>query len=151
MVIEDASTADEQRSAAIGLTEDWRMLLVVHIEQADDSVRIISARLATPESGGDMRTGKERMKVRLSKERKMVTISIRMPEDVIDDLKEIAPMLGFSGYQPLIKAYVGQGMRQHIQDLEASQLPALEKSLRAKGVSARVISSAMAEAKLKSA
>jgi hypothetical protein len=28
-----------------------------------------------------------------------------MPEDVVEDLKRIAPKLGFSGYQPLIRAY----------------------------------------------
>jgi len=39
-------------------------------------------------------------------------ISMRIPEDVIDDLKEIAPSLGFSGYQPLIRAYIGQGLAQ---------------------------------------
>lgn len=32
----------------------------------------------------------------------MVTISMRMPEDVVEDLKRVAPLLGFSGYQPLI-------------------------------------------------
>ena len=39
----------------------------------------------------------------------MTTISIGVPEDVIEDLKKVAPELGFSGYQPLIRAYVGQG------------------------------------------
>jgi len=33
----------------------------------------------------------------------MVTITLRMPEDVIEDLKRVAPVLGFSGYQPLIR------------------------------------------------
>jgi hypothetical protein len=26
---------------------------------------------------------------------------------VVDDLKRIAPRLGFSGYQPLMRAYIG--------------------------------------------
>jgi hypothetical protein len=38
----------------------------------------------------------------------MTTISLRMPEDVIDDLKQIAPALGFTGYQPLMRSYIGQ-------------------------------------------
>ena len=42
----------------------------------------------------------------------MSTISIRMPEDVVEDLKRVAPVLGFMGYQPLIRAYIGQGLRQ---------------------------------------
>ncbi|HEY9659196.1 MAG TPA: hypothetical protein V6C65_12135 [Allocoleopsis sp.] len=39
----------------------------------------------------------------------MTTITIRMSEDVIEDLKRIAPLLGFSGYQPLVHTYIGQG------------------------------------------
>ena len=50
----------------------------------------------------------------------MVPVSIRMPEDVIDDLKRIAPQLGFSGYQPLIRAYIGQGLRQISCDWKTS-------------------------------
>ncbi len=38
-----------------------------------------------------MKTVSERLKKRLKKDRQMTTISIRMPEDVIDELKEIAP------------------------------------------------------------
>jgi hypothetical protein len=37
-----------------------------------------------------MKTMRERLKVRLQRDRPMTTISLRMPEDVIDDLKEIA-------------------------------------------------------------
>jgi len=35
---------------------------------------------------------------RLRKDRPMTIISLRMPEDVVEDLKRIAPLLGFSGY-----------------------------------------------------
>jgi hypothetical protein len=35
---------------------------------------------------------------RLRKDRPMITISLRMPEDVVEDLKRVAPVLGFSGY-----------------------------------------------------
>ena len=41
-----------------------------------------------------------------------------MPEDVIDDLKRIAPVPDFSGYQPLIRAYVGQGLRNDLERLD---------------------------------
>ena len=50
----------------------------------------------------------DELRKRLNKNRTMVPVSIRMPEDVIEDLKRIAPQLGFSGYQPLIRAYIGQ-------------------------------------------
>ena len=46
----------------------------------------------------------ERIQKRLRKDRPMTTISIRLPEDVIEDLKLLAPEMGFSGYQPLIRA-----------------------------------------------
>ena len=45
--IKDASADEEQRDAAIGLTEDWTLLFVVHILREVDTIRIISARLAT--------------------------------------------------------------------------------------------------------
>lgn len=38
----------------------------------------------------------------------MIALSLRMPEDVIDDLKKIAPTLGFTVYQPLMRSYIGQ-------------------------------------------
>ena len=98
-----------------------------------------------------MKTMSERIKRRLKKDRQMTTISIRMPEDVIDDLKEIAPALGFSGYQPLIRAYIGQGLRKHQVEMEHSQLLTLTESLRRQGVADKIISAAVAEAKLKTA
>lgn len=57
----------------------------------------------------------EAVRQRLRHDRPMETISMRLPADVIDELKRLAPTLGFSGYQPLIQAYIGRGcvrMRQ---------------------------------------
>ena len=51
----------------------------------------------------------DRIKRRIVPERPMVSISLRLPEDVIDELKEVAPGMGFNGYQPLIRAFIGQG------------------------------------------
>jgi uncharacterized protein len=50
VVLVDASDeeADETREAAIGLTEDWTLLFVVHVIRHEDTIRIISARPATP-------------------------------------------------------------------------------------------------------
>ena len=84
---------------------------------------------------------------RLQKDRPMTMVSIRIPDDVIDDLKRVAPILGFSGYQALIKAYIGQGLRVDMERLENRvEVSALLESLRKKGVKEEVISSAMAEA-----
>jgi hypothetical protein len=83
----------------------------------------------------------------LQKDRPMTMVSIHIPDDVIEDLKRIAPILGFSGYQALIKAYVGQGLRADLERLESRiEVSALIKSLRKKGVKEEIISSAMAEA-----
>jgi predicted transcriptional regulator len=54
------------------------------------------------------------LKKRLRKDRPMTTVSLRMPEDVVQDLERIAPRLGFSGYVPLLRAYVGQGLRRDL-------------------------------------
>jgi len=81
----------------------------------------------------------------------MTIISIRLPEDVIEDLKEIAPSLGFGGYQPLIRAYIGQGLRKDLDRLENSQIHLITESLRKHGIDDQVISSVIAEAQVKSA
>ncbi len=96
-----------------------------------------------------MKTMAERIKRRMQKDRPMTTISIRLPEDVIDDLKEIAPALGFSGYQPLIRSYIGQGLRVDLDKLEGSQVQILTDSLREQGISDEVISTAIAAAHLR--
>lgn len=85
---------------------------------------------------------------RLQKDRAMTMISLRVPEDVLEDLKRIAPLLGFSGYQPLIRAYIGQGLRADLERLEAKpEIAALVKNLRKYGVSNEIIASALAESR----
>ena len=84
---------------------------------------------------------------RLQKDRPMTMVSIRIPDDVIDDLYLSAPLLGFSGYQALIKAYIGQGLRTDLERLEGSvEISTLIESLRRQGVKDEIISSAMSEA-----
>ena len=85
---------------------------------------------------------------RLRSDRPMTTISIRMPGDVIDDLKDIAPALGYAGYQPLIRAYIGRGLRKDLEKLDRSAGQALAESLRKRGMSDSVIAEVIAEAKV---
>lgn len=66
--------------------------------------------------------------------------------DVLVDLKRVAPLRGFSGYQPLIRAYVGQGLRTDLERLEAEPVAALVESLKRRGVSEDVIQEALADA-----
>ncbi|MBD2503642.1 hypothetical protein [Anabaena azotica] len=87
----------------------------------------------------------EALKKRLDKNRPMTTITIRIPEDVIEDLKRIAPLLGFSGYQPLVRAYIGQGLRSDLERLEGDTVSALIASLKRHGVSDEVINEALNE------
>jgi hypothetical protein len=88
----------------------------------------------------------ETLKKRLDKNRPMTTVTMRMPQDVVDDLKRVAPKLGFSGYQPLIRAYVGQGLRDDLERLEGSAVEALVTSLKRHGVDEGLISEALSEA-----
>ncbi|MEH1825368.1 MAG: hypothetical protein V7L22_08355 [Nostoc sp.] len=87
----------------------------------------------------------EALKKRLDKNRPMTTVTIRIPEDVIEDLKRIAPLLGFSGYQPLMRAYIGQGLRVDLERLEDDTISALIASLKRHGVSDEVIHEALSE------
>jgi len=98
-----------------------------------------------------MKTAKERMWERMQTPRVMTAISLRIPESVIESLKEVAPSLGFSGYQGLIKAYISQGLRKDMERLEGSHVQALTESLRKRGVADEAISAAIEEAGLKTA
>ncbi len=81
---------------------------------------------------------------RLRKGRPMVSVTLRIPEDLVDDLKRIAPRLGFSGYQPLIRAYIGQGLRRDLERLESPpDVQRVVTSLRRHGVNEKVIRSAV--------
>ena len=87
----------------------------------------------------------EALKQRLDRNRPMSSVTIRIPEDVIEDLKRVAPLLGFSGYQPLIRAYIGQGLRVDLERFENDTLTALVASLKRRGVSDTVINEALSE------
>lgn len=86
------------------------------------------------------------LKQRLRKNRPMTTITLRMPEDVVEDLKRIAPQLGFAGYQALMRAYIGQGLRVDLERLQATpNMVSLIESLRRRGVQEDVIAEVMAD------
>ena len=87
----------------------------------------------------------EKLKRRLARDRPMVSVTLRMPEDVVQDMKRIAPLLGFSGYQPLIRAYVGQGLRKDLERLDSDTVSSLIASLKKRGVSPAIIEEALAE------
>ena len=87
----------------------------------------------------------ETLKQRLNRDRPMTSVTIRMPEDIVEDLKRVAPLLGFSGYQPLIRAYIGQGLRVDLERFESETITALIENLKRRGVSPEVIDDALNE------
>lgn len=87
----------------------------------------------------------ERVLRRLRRDRPMIAVTLRMPEDVVDDLKFVAPALGYSGYQPLIRAYVGRGLREDLERLDGYGQESLVENLRRRGVDEKVLAQALAE------
>jgi hypothetical protein len=87
----------------------------------------------------------EQLKKRLDKNREMTSITLRIPIDVVNTLKKIVPILGFSAYQALLKAYVGQGLRKDLEKLDNDTVTALLSSLEKHGVSDRIINDALAD------
>jgi uncharacterized DUF497 family protein len=57
LVLVDTGCEEESRDAAIGLTEGWSLLVVVHVVRQAGALRIISARPATPSERRDYENG----------------------------------------------------------------------------------------------
>lgn len=75
----------------------------------------------------------------------MASVTLRMPIDVVEDLKYVAPALGYSGYQPLIRAYVGRGLREDLERLDDPDSDALLASLRRRGIDEKILAEAIAD------
>ena len=84
----------------------------------------------------------DRLKARLKKNRPMTSITLRVPEDVVDSLKLIAPHKGFTGYQSLLKAYISEGLRRDEALHVFSPVARLAEALKKRGVSAKLIEEA---------
>jgi hypothetical protein len=89
-----------------------------------------------------------KLKQRLQKDRPMTSIELRLPEDVVEDLKQVAAVREFLDYRALMQAYIGQGLRVDLEQLEGRlQMAELVASLKRQGVTDEAISLAMAEIK----
>ena len=88
----------------------------------------------------------ERIKKRLKKDRPMTSITLRVPEDVVESLKEMAPELGFAGYQPLIRAYSSEGMRRDEKNLYFAPAKRMAEALKARGVDPALVDQVLVEA-----
>jgi hypothetical protein len=88
----------------------------------------------------------EHLKKRLDKDRPMTSITLRIPVDVVESLKEIAPLKGFSGYQPLLKAYIGEGLSRDEAEYVFGHTARLIEALKKRGVPENLIEEAAREA-----
>ena len=85
------------------------------------------------------------LKKRLAKDRPTTSITLRIPVDVVDSLKSIAPHKGYSGYQTLLKAYISEGLRRDEAAYADDGIARLARALKKRGVSAKVLEEAMRE------
>jgi predicted DNA binding CopG/RHH family protein len=87
----------------------------------------------------------ERLKKRLKKDRPSTTITMRIPTDVVESLKAVAPMRGFTAYQTLLKTYIIEGLRRDEVQFDQHTARKLAEALRQRGVAEKVLQEAMAE------
>lgn len=85
----------------------------------------------------------DRIKRRLIKDRVMTSITLRIPVDVVDSLKELAPKTGHSGYQALLKAYISDGLRRDEAKFSFAPTQRLVEALKKRGVSEAVLDKAL--------
>jgi len=89
----------------------------------------------------------DRLKNRLSKDRPMTSITLRIPVDVVESMKAIAPLRGFAGYQALLKSYLSEGLRRDEAQFATAREARLIETLKRLGVSPELIEKAEREAK----
>ncbi len=85
------------------------------------------------------------LKKRLRADRPASVVGVRMPDDVIDDLKRVAAFLNLPGVEALIGHYVGKCLREDLERLETLPTHAFIDSLKRHGVPETVINEAIAE------
>ncbi len=62
----------------------------------------------------------DRIKKRLVKDAPTASVSMRLPERMIEELKEIAAASRFSSYRAVIRFYLSQGMRADLEKIDTS-------------------------------
>lgn len=87
----------------------------------------------------------DRLKKRLDKDRPMTSITLRIPVDVVESMKTIAPLRGFSGYQTLLKSYLSDGLRKDESRYLDGPTTRLIAALKKRGVPDNVIEEAARE------
>ena len=87
----------------------------------------------------------DQLKSRLAKGRPMTSITPRIPVDVVESMKAIAPQRGFAGYQTLLKLYLSEGLRRDESRLSSSAQARLLAVLKKHGVPQAVLDKAAHE------
>jgi len=87
----------------------------------------------------------ERLKSRLVKDRPMTSITLRIPVDVVESMKVIAPQRGFAGYQTLLKLYLSEGLRKDEAQFMTDSSAKLFEALKKRGVAQEVLDAAARE------
>lgn len=75
----------------------------------------------------------------------MTSITLRIPVDVVESMKEIAPHKGFTGYQTLLKSYISEGLRNDESRYLNSTTAQLIAALKRHGVPDDIIEEAVRE------
>lgn len=88
----------------------------------------------------------ERLKTRLTKNRPVTSITLRIPADVVESMREIAPLRGLTGYQTLLKSYISEGLRRDQAHLTSGSAARLIDALKKHGVPESVFAAAVREA-----
>lgn len=85
------------------------------------------------------------LKQRLAPDRAITSITLRIPVDVVESMKSIAPHKGLSGYQTLLKSYISEGLRRDEALYATDVVERLTRALRKRGVSDTLLDEAMRE------
>jgi hypothetical protein len=85
------------------------------------------------------------LKNRLTKNRLMTSITLRIPLDVVESMKAVAPYKGFTGYQALLKSYISEGLRRDETQFVFSKEAKLIAALKKRGVPDSIIEEAARE------
>jgi hypothetical protein len=69
----------------------------------------------------------------------MTSITIRIPVDVVDSMKAIAPRRGMAGYQTLLKSYLSEGLRRDEALFGSDERTRMMEALKRHGVPQSVL------------
>lgn len=75
----------------------------------------------------------------------MTSITLRIPVDVVESMKAIAPRRGMAGYQTLLKAYLSEGLRRDEALFAVDEQARWVQALRRHGVPESVLDEVVRE------